>query len=49
MEHGIVTQRAVVLLLFLLHFVSLPNKRLRGLRNTKSCGFRHCANILNSA
>ena len=48
MKRGMVTRRAVVLLLFLLHFVSLPNKRLRGLGNTKSCGFRRCANILNN-
>ena len=47
MKRGMVTQRAIVLLLFL-HFVSLPNKRLRGLGNTKSCGFHRCGNILNN-
>ena len=31
MEHGVVTQQDVALILFL-HFMSLPNKRLGGLR-----------------
>ena len=39
MEHGMVTQRTVVLLLSFLCFMSLPNKRLGGPRNTKVCGF----------
>ena len=48
MEHGLVTQRAIVLLLLLLYFVSLPNKRLGGLENTKVRGFRRYTNVFNS-
>ena len=35
MERGVMTQRAAVLLLSLLCFVSLPNKRLGGPGNMK--------------
>ena len=48
MELGVVTQRAVVLLLSLLHFASPLNKRLGGPENTKVCGFRPRANVFNS-
>ena len=48
MEHSVVTQRAVVLLLLLLCFGSMPSKRLEGPGNTKVCGFRHSANVLIS-
>ena len=48
MEHGVVTQRAAVLLLSFLRFVSLPKKRLGGPGNTKVGSFRHCAYALNS-
>ena len=37
MEHGVVTQRATVLLLSLLCFVSLLNTRLGGPENAKVC------------
>ena len=37
-----------ILLLSLLCFVSLPNKRLEGPENTKGCRFCHRANILDS-
>ena len=46
MEREVVIQRATVQLLLLLHFMSLPNKRLEGLGNTKICGFRCCVNFL---
>ena len=36
MEHGVVTQRAIVLLLLLLCFVSLPNKSERPRRYKES-------------
>ena len=42
-----VTQQAIVLLLTL-RFVSLPNKRPGGPRNTKVCGICRCTNVLNS-
>ena len=44
-ERGVVTQRAVVLLLSLLCFKSLPNNRLGGPENTKVCGFCCCTNV----
>ena len=47
MEHGVATQRVVVLFLLLLCLVILPNKRLGGPGNTKVRGFCQCANILN--
>ena len=40
--------RAIVLLLLLLRFVNLPNKRLGGPGNTKVYGFRRLANFLDS-
>ena len=46
MEHDVVTQPAIVPLLSLLCFKSLPNKRLGGPGIMKVCDFRHCANIL---
>ena len=48
MESAMVTQRAAVLLLSLLHFVSLLNEKLGGPGNTTVCSFRQCVNILNS-
>ena len=48
MECGMVTQKAIIQLLSLLCFVSLQNKMLRGLRNTKVCGFHCCAKILKA-
>ena len=47
MEHGLVTQRAIVLLLSLLGFMNLPNKRLGGPGIAKVCGFRCCPSVLN--
>ena len=44
MEHGMLTQRAGVLLLSLPYFVSLLNKRLGGPGNMKVRGFHCCAN-----
>ena len=48
MKDDKVTLRAIVLLLLLLRFLSLPNKRLGGPGNTKVRGFHCCANTLNS-
>ena len=39
-----VTQKAAVPLLSLLHFASMPNKRLRGPGNMKVCGICPCFN-----
>ena len=47
-ERGVVTQRAVVLLLLLLRFVSLPNERLGGPGIMKVRDFCRCANFFNS-
>ena len=46
MERGVVAQWAIVLLLSLLHFVSLPNERLGGPGITMVRDFRHCAYFL---
>ena len=48
MECGVVTQRAAVLLLLLLQFVNLLNKKLGSPGNTKVRGFHHLANVRNS-
>ena len=45
MECGVVTQRAAVLFLSLLCFVSVPNKRLGGAGNMKVCDYHCFANI----
>ena len=42
------TDRCCSILLLLLRFANLPNKRLGGPGNTKVCGYRRCANILSS-
>ena len=36
------------ILLLLLRFANLPNKRLGGPGNTKVCGYCRCTNILSS-
>ena len=48
MERGEVTQRAIVLLLLFLRFMSLPNERLGGPGITKVREFCCCANFFNS-
>ena len=49
MERSVVMiQRAFALLLSLLYFLSLPNKRLGGPVTMKVCDFRHCTNVFNS-
>ena len=45
MEQDVVRQRAAVLLLSLLCFVSLLNKRLGDPGNTKVCGFYCCVSV----
>ena len=46
MECGVMSYRAVVLLISLLHCLSLPNKRLGGPGNTKVHDFCHRTNVL---
>ena len=46
-DRGVVTQKATTVLLSLLYFVSLSNKRLEGPGNTKVCSFHRCMKIVN--
>ena len=47
MEHGVVTQRVIVLLLSLVCFMNLP-KKAGSPGITKIRGFHHCAKDFNS-